>query len=144
MFNSAYKNNTLENQDFLTFSQIFSLSISNLTFADIQKSSDKARFVISILSLTLQPALSQYMLKNINFTNSESSFLSVAQVALNVAADSSDYSFVVRDCAISNNTLSSKDSLFDFGEINYINFEVLLSNVNLNNNVLELGTLYSL
>lgn len=84
-------------------------------------------------------------MQNVSFQNSESSFLSVAQVSLNLPlTDNSDYSFVVKNCAISNNTLSSKDSLFDFGEINYINFKVLLNNVNLKNNVLELGTLYSL
>lgn len=65
-------------------------------------------------------------------------------MSLGLATDSSDYSFIAKDFAITNNTLSSKDSLFDFGEINYINFTVLLNRVNIINNVLELGTIYSL
>ena len=65
-------------------------------------------------------------------------------MSLGLATDSSDYSFIAKDFAITNNTLSSKDSLFDFGEINYINFMVLLNRVNIINNVLELGTIYSL
>jgi hypothetical protein len=40
--------------------------------------------------------------------------------------------------------LSSKDPLIEFGEINYQNFSVSLSRVDILDNKLELGTIYQL
>jgi len=45
---------------------------------------------------------------------------------------------------VENNTLSSKDSLIEFGEINYKEFRAVLTHINIINNTLELGTIYSL
>ena len=56
----------------------------------------------------------------------------------------SSYNFKISNCKIENNVLSSKDSLIQFGEINYRNFLVTLANVNIKNNSLELGTIYEL
>jgi len=56
----------------------------------------------------------------------------------------SPFSFEIKDCLISNNTLTSKDSLVEFGEINYLNFLVTLDNVDILSNSLELGTIYGL
>lgn len=51
---------------------------------------------------------------------------------------------MINDCDISNNTLTSKDSLVEFGEINYKNFMVTLDDVDIKINSLELGTMFGL
>ena len=56
----------------------------------------------------------------------------------------SDFNFMINDCDISNNTLTSKDSLVEFGEINYKNFMVTLDDVDIKINSLELGTMFGL
>ncbi len=48
------------------------------------------------------------------------------------------------NCTIANNTLTSKDSLVEFGEINYRNFLVTMDNIDISGNSLELGTIYGL
>ncbi len=49
-----------------------------MNFTDFSKTSDQARYALSFSSFALT-ADSSYLVKNINFTNSETSFLEVAQ-----------------------------------------------------------------
>ena len=65
-------------------------------------------------------------------------------MSLTQAEDTTEYKLNLRNCQVRGNTLGSKDSLIEFGEINYKQFVVTLSNVHLLDNVLELGTIYSL
>eukprot|EP00347_Sterkiella_histriomuscorum_P017693 403348360 len=142
--NAAQSNNKLYNQDFFVFNQINKALIQNLHFSNFMKQSDKSRFAISLPTLTLsQAAGSSHELKNITFSNSQSSFLSVSQVSVD-STQSNIYKFMINNCTLNNNTLSSKDSLIEFGEINYKQFDVSLDRVNILGNNLELGTIYSL
>lgn len=82
-------------------------------------------------TLTLVPGSSGYDISNINFTNSFASFISVSQVQqasqdLTAVIDptvlAQPYKFSLQNCTAQNNYLLSKDSLIEFGEINYQNF----------------------
>lgn len=114
---AQYTLNTLQNQDFFVFNQIVSANISNLSFNQFSKASDKSRFAISMPTLTLSPGISSYSIRNISFTNSHASFLSVSQVQTQNTGG--DYMFTINNCTVQDNYLSSKDSLIEFGEINY-------------------------
>ncbi|CDW85403.1 UNKNOWN [Stylonychia lemnae] len=142
--NAAQTNNKLFNQDFLVFNQINKALIENLSFTLFQKSSDKSRFAISLPTLTLSSlAGSMHELRNITFSQSQSSFLSVSQVSVS-QQNNATFNFKISNCTLDSNTLSSKDSLIEYGEINYKYFNVTLDQVNIINNQLELGTIYSL
>lgn len=140
---AAYTLNSLQNQDFFVFNQIVKANISNLRFDQFSKVSDKSRFAISMPTLTLSPGVSLYEASNISFTNSRASFISVSQVSSS-ATSSDSYLFTIKNCTVRDNYLSSKDSLIEFGEINYQNFIVRLTAAHIINNVLELGTIYQL
>lgn len=118
-------------------------SISNISFDQFSKVSDKSRFAISMPTLTLQSGVSSYEASNITFTNSRASFISVSQVS-SAAVSADNYIFSIKNCTVRDNLLSSKDSLMEFGEINYQNFIVRLNAVHIINNALELGTIYQL
>jgi len=53
-----------------------------------------------------------------------SSLLSVLQVENKPSASQGNYTFLISDCFVSNNSLTSKDSLIEFGEINDPSFSV--------------------
>eukprot|EP00347_Sterkiella_histriomuscorum_P014519 403360570 len=141
---STCTNNIIENQDFFSFNQVKKATIQNLKFDNIQKISERARYILSMPTLILdQYAGSSHELKNITLSNSQSSFLSVQQVSVD-SAQNADYEFKVNNCTLYNNTLTRKDSLIDFGEINYKNFNVLIDRLNILENKLELGNIYTL
>lgn len=142
--NGIYTNNTLQDQDFFSFDQVGSVAISNLSFNKFSKYSDKSRYAISIPTLALTPQLSTYSISNITFTNSMSSLLSVLQVEDMPSATQSNYTFLISDCVAANNSLSSKDSLIEFGEINDPSFSVQLSRMQIANNSLQLGMILQL
>jgi hypothetical protein len=73
-----------------------------------------------------------------------SSLLSVLQVEDKPSAVQSNYIFLISDFMVANNSLSSKDSLIEFGEINDPSFSVLLSRLSINNNSLQLGMILQL
>lgn len=122
---SDYSANSLQNQDFFVFNQIVQSEIKNLAFDSFTKISDKSRFALSLPTLTLVPDFSYHSVSNITFMNSLSSFLSVSQVqtsSTSVQPLTKPYTFQISDCVIMANSLSSKDPIFEFGEINYQNF----------------------
>lgn len=80
-------------------------------------------------------------MRNITFINSEASFFSVQQVQLVDPLDTSSYEFLVTNCTATNNVLSSKDSLIELGQINYIHFHATFNELLIARNVLQLGTL---
>ena len=76
--------------------------------------------------MSLTPRKSIYSISNVTFTNSLSSLLSVLQVEESPSSvfPASNYTFIIQDCVAVNNSLYSKDSLFEFGEINDPHFAV--------------------
>jgi hypothetical protein len=58
------------------------------------------------------------------------------------SADTSPYSFRLRDSIVSDNVLESKDSIIHFGEINYKHLTVTISNLNPQSNTLQLGSIF--
>jgi hypothetical protein len=62
------------------FNQIVKSEIRNLKFTNFTKASDKSRFALSMPTLTLVAGVSDHVISNISFTDSQSSFISIQQV----------------------------------------------------------------
>ena len=82
-------------------------------------------------TLILVAGVSDHMISNISFTDSQSSFISIQQVQSSNGGGQSQVPdkpcrFSISKCNIANNLLQSKDPLIEFGEINYFNFSVTL------------------
>lgn len=142
MSDSNFTDIVLSNADLLTLNSISVASIRNLRFENVQKQSDKQRYTISMPTLLLQKDLSSFELKDLYFQESSASFLSVSQVSRQDSADESPYQLTLKDSVVASNTLSSKDSIITFGEINYKHFTIVVENVNPSQNKLELGPVF--
>jgi len=90
-------------------------------------------------TLSLEQDISSFTIRDINFTECESSFLEINQVNLVNATDMTFYNLDIFACDLLDNNLSSKDSLVVLGEINYKNFIIKMTNIDYLNNQLGLG-----
>eukprot|EP00347_Sterkiella_histriomuscorum_P014593 403360292 len=135
---SIFVNTSIQESDFMVLNQIQRFVLQNLNFTQLYKKSEAARYAMNIPYLNLSTSYSQFQLRNISFTQSQSGFLKINSITQN-GMTKEKFPLEISMLNISRNSLSNKDNMIFIGQIQYRYLQINLGDLNFTDNILGIG-----